>query len=178
MDPTPPASSMHRAKHPRSVVAGLYGHPVHPILVTIPIGAWTSSLVFDLAAMLGDRPAAFATGSNWLIGIGVVGALVAALFGAIDLSTIARGTRAFTTGLTHMTINLVVTLLYVVNFFLRRSQGYDDVSAGALVLSIVALALLGVSGWLGGKLSYRYGVRVADEGTQAEGFVGSARSTR
>ncbi|HZB66095.1 MAG TPA: DUF2231 domain-containing protein [Ornithinibacter sp.] len=178
MDPTPPASSMHRAKHPRSVAAGLYGHPVHPILVTIPIGAWTSSLVFDLAAMLGDRPAAFATGSNWLIGIGIIGALVAATFGAIDLSTIERGTRAFTTGLTHAAINVVVTLLYVVNFFLRRSQGYDDVSAGALVLSIVALAMLGVSGWLGGKLSYRYGVRVADEGTQAEGFVGSARSTR
>ena len=96
--------------------------------------------------MLGDRPAAFATGSNWLIGIGVVGALVAALFGAIDLSTVERGTRAFTTGLTHMTINLVVTLLYVVNYFLRRPQGYDDVSAGALVLSILALALLGVSG--------------------------------
>jgi len=38
------------------------------------------------------------------------------------------------------------------------------------VISIVALALLSISGWLGGKLSYRYGVRVADEGTQDEGF--------
>ena len=178
MDQTPPVSSMHRAKHPRSLVSGLYGHPVHPILVTIPIGAWTSSLVFDLAARLGDRPAAFATGSTWLIGIGLVGALAAAVFGAIDLSTIDRGTRAFTTGLTHMAINVVVVLLYAVNFGVRRSQGYDDVSTTALVLSVVALALLGASGWLGGKLSYRYGVRVADEGTQAEGFVSSAAASR
>ena len=178
MDQTPPVSSMHRAKHPRSLVSGLYGHPVHPILVTIPIGAWTSSLVFDLAARLGDTPAAFATGSTWLIGIGLVGALAAAVFGAIDLSTIDRGTRAFTTGLTHMAINVVVVLLYAVNFGVRRSQGYDDVSTTALVLSVVALALLGASGWLGGKLSYRYGVRVADEGTQAEGFVSSAAASR
>ncbi len=178
MDPTPTVSSMHRAKHPRSRVSGLYGHPVHPILVTIPIGAWTSSIVFDLTATLGDRPEAFATGSAWLIGIGLVGALAAAVFGAIDLSTIARGTRAFATGLTHMAINVVVVLLYAVNLGVRRSQGYDDVSTTALILSVVALALVGASGWLGGKLSYRYGVRVADEGTQAEGFVASAPAPR
>lgn len=178
MDHKPPASSMHRAKHPRSKVSGLYGHPVHPILVTIPIGAWTSSLVFDLAARFGDRPAAFATGSTWLIGIGVVGALAAAVFGGLDLSSIARGTRAFSTGLTHMVINIVVVLLYSANWALRRSQGYDDVSAAALALSVVALVLLGASGWLGGKLAYRYGVRVADEGTQAEGFVGSPQPSR
>lgn len=178
MEQTPPPSSMQRAKHPRSLVSGPYGHPVHPMLVTIPIGAWTSSLVLDLAATLGDRPAAFATASTWLIGIGLVGALAAAVFGGIDLSTIARGTRAFATGLAHMAINVVVVLLYVVNFAVRRSQGDDDVSTGALVLSVVALALLGASGWLGGKLAYRYGIRVADEGTQAEGFVSSDPASR
>ena len=179
MDHTTPAPSrMQRTKHPRSAISGLYGHPVHPILVTIPIGAWTSSLVFDIAAKATDRPAAFATGANWLIGIGIVGALAAAIVGAIDFSTIEKGTKAYTTGLTHLALNLVVVALYVVNFVVRRSQGYDDVSAGAILLSVVALALLGASGWLGGKLSYRYGIRVADEGTQAEGFVECTRRTR
>ena len=177
MDSTSDTSSMQRAKRPRSALAGLYGHPIHPILVTIPIGAWVSSLVFDVAARTTDRPAAFATGSNWLIGIGILGAVAAAIFGAIDFTTLDKGTRAHTTGLTHLAINSVVLVLYVVNYLLRRSQGYDDVSAGAIVLSVIALAMLGVSGWLGGKLSYRYGVRVADEGTQAEGFVGSAART-
>jgi uncharacterized membrane protein len=48
----------------------------------------------------------------------------------------------------------------------------EQVSVGLLLLSIVALALLGASGWLGGKLAYHFGVRVADEATQAEGFRG------
>jgi uncharacterized membrane protein len=177
-DATPLSADLQRAKRPRTPLAGLYGHPIHPILVTIPIGAWTASLAFDLAAELGDEPAAFAKGSTWLIGIGLVGALLAVVWGAIDFSTIAKGTRAYTTGLTHLAINLVVVALYVVNFVIRRGQGYDDVSTGVLVLSVVALALLGVSGWLGGKLAYHYGVRVADEGTQAEGFVEGARSRR
>src|SRR3954468_1569950 len=140
-----PSSPMQRAKRPRSAAAGLYGHPIHPILVTIPIGAWVSSLVFDLAAKLGSRPDTFATGSAWLIGIGLVGAVLAALFGAIDLSTLARGTKAYTTGLTHAMINVVVLLLYIVNLVLRGSSGYDDVSATALVLSVVGLGLLGAS---------------------------------
>ena len=164
----PPTSP--RGKAPRSVLAGPYGHPVHPILVTVPIGAWVCSLVFDVVAMAGDDPAVFATGSAWLIGIGVVSAVVAAVFGGLDLSTVPRGTRAFTTGVTHMTINLVVVALYLVNLALRRSQGLDDVGGVPLVLSVVGLGLLGVSGWLGGRLAYRFGVRVADEETQAEGF--------
>jgi uncharacterized membrane protein len=44
------------------------------------------------------------------------------------------------------------------------------VAVGLVALSVVALALLGVSGWLGGQLAYRYGVRVADEASQAEGY--------
>lgn len=44
-----------------------------------------------------------------------------------------------------------------------------------LALNAVSLAALGVSGYLGGKLAYRYGVRVADESTQAEGFLATHR---
>jgi uncharacterized membrane protein len=170
MDLSTSDSPMQRAKRPRSAAAGRYGHPIHPILVTIPIGAWTSSLVFDLAAKVGSRPDTFATGSAWLIGIGLVGAVLAGVFGAIDFSTLARGTKAYTTGLTHLAINVVVLVLYIVNLVVRGSGGYDDVSTVAIILSVVGLGLLGASGWLGGKLAYHYGVRVADEGTQAEGF--------
>ena len=159
-----------RAKAPHSALQGLYGHPVHPILVTIPIGAWTSSLVFDVLALTTDDPAPFATGSAWLIGIGAVGAVLAAITGGLDWKMIPRGTKAWSTGLTHMLLNIAVLALYLVNLAVRRGQGLDDVSVVALVMSVVGLAVLGASGWLGGKLAYRYGVRVADEGTQAEGF--------
>jgi uncharacterized membrane protein len=49
-------------------------------------------------------------------------------------------------------------------------DGWDAAPVGPLVLSIVGLAIVGVSGFLGGKLAYHYGVRVADEATQADGF--------
>jgi uncharacterized membrane protein len=167
---TTPTSTPAVAKRPRTLLAGPYGHPFHPILVTVPIGAWVGSLVFDIASKVADDSEVFAEGAYWLIGLGVIGALAAAVFGLLDLLTIPRGTPAFTTAITHMTLNLVVVALFVVDFAVRAAQGYEDVGALPLVVSVVALLVLGVSGWLGGKLAYHYGVRVADEQTQAEGF--------
>lgn len=159
-------------KQPNTPLAGPYGHPFHPLLVTVPIGAWVASLVFDIISRASDENAAvFAEGAYWLIAIGVVGALAAALFGLLDLMGIPRGTVAHKTALMHMGLNLTVVLLFVINFLVRRNDGYEMAAGGLpLVLSVLALGLLGVSGWLGGKLSYRYGVRVADEATQSEGF--------
>jgi uncharacterized membrane protein len=165
------ATKVQAAKRPVSLLAGPYGHPLHPILVTVPIGTWVASLVFDLASRLNDEPATFATGSRWLIGLGVLGALLAAMFGFLDLFAIPTGTRAFRTGLLHMALNLSVVALYAVSFLLRGGgDAPDGVPVGPIAVSVLALALLTVSGWLGGKLAYRYGVRVADEATQAEGY--------
>jgi uncharacterized membrane protein len=164
-------SDLERAKHPKSILAGPYGHPFHPILVTVPIGAWIASLIFDIVALASaDKEAAFAEGAYWLIGIGIVGAVLAALFGLMDLLVIPRGTKAFRTGLTHMGINLTVVVLFVIGFLVRASQGSTEASTVGFVITLVALALLSVSGVLGGKLAYHYGVRVADEVTQSEGF--------
>ena len=166
------------AKQPTSPLAGPYGHPFHPILVTIPIGTWTASLVFDLVSKASDEPATFFDGAYWLIGIGVVGAALAAVFGLLDWRGIARGTAAKRTATTHLIINDVVLAAFVVSFFVRRASDAEETPIGLIILSALALAALGVSGWLGGKLSYRYGVRVADEGTQAEGFAGGATGSR
>jgi uncharacterized membrane protein len=159
-----------RAKRPRTVLAGPYGHPFHPVLVTVPIGAWVASLVFDLMALFTDEAAVFSEGAYWLIGIGIIGALLAAVFGVLDLLTIPRGTPASRTALMHMGLNLTVVVLFVVDFAVRAAGNYGAPSVPGLILTLVALALLGAAGWLGGKLAYHYGVRVADETTQAEGF--------
>lgn len=159
------------AKQPRTILAGPYGHPFHPMLVTIPIGTWIASFVFDIAALVGAEKEVFAAGAYWLIAIGVIGALAAAVLGLLDLLAIPRGTRAFRTGLTHMALNLLVVALFVVNFAVRAVNGYDRPQAGTVVLSAVALVVLGASGWLGGKLAYHYGVRVAAEDVQREGFA-------
>ncbi|MEV0244502.1 DUF2231 domain-containing protein [Streptomyces sp. NPDC050674] len=163
-----------QAKRPVSPsLAGPYGHPFHPILVTVPIGAWVTSLVFDIASHVVSRPGFLTQASEWLIAIGVIGALLAAMVGFLDLFALPGATPAFRTALVHMTLNLLVTAAYVVNFLWRLGDHADggSVGAGPLVLSAVSVAALGVSGFLGGKLAYRYGVRVADENTQAEGFT-------
>ncbi|MCP2636599.1 DUF2231 domain-containing protein [Microbacterium sp. HD4P20] len=159
-----------RAKHPRSPIAGPYGHPFHPILVTIPIGAWVASLVFDIIGLISGDPSPYVIGARILILIGLVGAVLAAAVGFLDFSQLAKGTAARKTATVHMVLNLGVTALFLVNLLLRWSADDDEVSIVGLILSIVALGALGVSGWLGGKLAYHYGVRVADERTQADGF--------
>ncbi|WP_433502728.1 DUF2231 domain-containing protein [Pseudonocardia halophobica] len=155
-----------------ALLAGPYGHPFHPILVTVPIGAWVASLVFDIGSYVVATPAGLEQGSRWLIAIGVVGALAAAMIGFLDLMAIPGGTRAFRTGLVHMTLNLGVTGAYIGNFFWRGAGAGPvvPVEIGPLTLSTISLVVLGVSGYLGGKLAYRYGVRVAEETTQAEGY--------
>ncbi|MFF5989166.1 DUF2231 domain-containing protein [Prauserella flavalba] len=162
-----------QAKQPVSkALAGPYGHPFHPILVTVPIGAWVAGLVFDIASRIIGDPAFLTQGSVWLIAIGVIGALLAAMIGFLDLLAIPTGTRAFRTGLLHMSLNLLVVGAYIGNFFWRNATYGQPgpVAVGPLALSAVSLAALGVSGYLGGKLAYRYGVRVAEETAQAEGY--------
>lgn len=169
-----------QAKQPVSAaLAGPYGHPFHPILVTVPIGAWVGSLVFDIASRIVGEPDFLSRGAMWLIAVGVIGALAAAMFGFLDLLAIPTGTRAFRVGLLHMTLNLLVTAAYVGNFLWRNAGDgpSGSVGAGQLALNAVSLAVLGVSGWLGGKLAYRYGVRVVDEATQAEGFLPGRRGS-
>lgn len=97
--------------------------------------------------------------------------MLAAVWGFLDYLQLGRSTTARRTATIHMALNLGVTVLFVINLLVRLSADDDDqVSIIGFVLSLIGLAALGVSGWLGGKLAYRYGVRVADERTQMEGF--------
>jgi uncharacterized membrane protein len=161
------SAPMRPAKRPVTVLAGPYGHPFHPILVTIPIGAWVSSLIFDIVSAASHNAAAFEPGAYWLIGIGVIGALLAAVFGLLDLLTIPRRTSAFRTGITHMSLNLAIVAIFVASFVWRLVRGYDHhVVPGLIVLSVIGIVLLLISGWLGGRLAYTFGVRVAEEEDQ------------
>ena len=163
--------ALRRSKRPRTPLAGPYGHPLHPLLVTVPIGVWVASLVFDIAGAATGDPEVFARGALWLIGIGIIGAVLAALFGLMDLSTLENGTRARTVALTHMTINFAVVAVFLISFLVRLNSD-DYISVIGVVLSVLALVGLSVSGFLGGELAYRHGVRVADEETQVQGFGG------
>jgi len=173
-----PSQMRNRAKEPvTAALAGPYGHPFHPMLVTVPIGAWVSSLVFDIAARLVHQPQPLAVGARWLIAIGVLSALAAATVGFLDFFAIPSGTRAHRVAVTHMLLNLSITVAFAGNFLWRLDES-SPTAVGPLVLSVVSLAALGISGALGGKLAYHYGVRVAAETVQADGFRTSTDSSR
>jgi uncharacterized membrane protein len=163
-------SAQYRAKRPRTALAGPYGHPFHAILVTVPIGAWTASLIFDVVSFFSRDYQPFTLGALWLVGIGIVGAVLAAAVGLMDLQTLETGTKARRIALTHMTLNSIAILLFIASFLIRIFAGWEDVSLVGFIVSLVAFALIGASGYLGGELAYHYGVRVADEKTQADGF--------
>ena len=142
--------------------ANIAGHPIHPMLVTIPIGLWVFSFVSDLICMRSAAPETWHAVAYWTLVGGIVGALMAAVPGLIDLLSL-KDPAIRKTGLTHMAINLSVVALYVVNAVLR----YRDPQALSLpfTLSLVAILMLLVSGWLGGKMVYLAGVGVSTEGS-------------
>ncbi len=159
-------SALRRAKRPRTPLAGPYGHPFHAMLVTVPIGAWTGAIVFDLVSFIAEDAEPFVRGAMWLAGIGVLGAIFAAVFGLLDLSILTPGTKARRIALTHMTLNTAAIVLFAVSFLLRLNAAADEPAVGGFVLALLGYAAVGASGFLGGELTYRYGVRVADEETQ------------
>ena len=142
--------------------ANIAGHPIHPMLVTLPIGLFVFSFVCDLIFVFGSGNPTFAIVALYTMAGGIVGALAAAIFGFIDLLSLPPEPRK--TGLAHMTINLVVVVLYLINFWQR--SGTPEAPGGFVWLSLLAIALLVVSGWLGGKMVYVYGVAVSGVGEQ------------
>ena len=150
--------------------AQIAGHPIHPMLVTIPIGLWVFSLVCDLVALRSGAPGSWETASFYAMVGGILGALAAAIPGLIDLLSL-RDKPVFSTALTHMGLNLAIVVLYVVNAWLRWA---DAATSGTpLLLSLVAIAMLLVSGWLGGKMVYVAGVAVhSDEGASTSSADG------
>ena len=138
-------------------------HPIHPMLVVFPIGLWIFSLIADLIFLYSGGPIWRDMAFYTMIG-GLIGALAAAIPGFIDYFSLT-GRAAKRTGTMHMTLNLIVVALYAVNIWLRA--GYAEVLGWPLALSVIAVVLLGVSGWLGGDLVYVQGVGVEQAGTAA-----------
>lgn len=135
--------------------ANIARHPIHPMLITVPIGLWVMSLVRDLLRAGGTSNDSRAIVALYTMVGGIAGALVAAIPGFIDMLSLQGGLKRI--ALTHIAINLTVVALYAVNVLLRTRGGDGGTT---LLLSVLAIALLLVSGWLGGKMVYVHGVAV------------------
>lgn len=127
------------------------GHPLHPLIVVLPLGAWSLTSLFDL---LGEERAA-----DLCLRVGVFGAASAALTGLAQWNEVTDRERPRRIGVMHSSLNTVATGLYIGSWVLRsRSQRGAGVATAAAGLAVTSL-----SGWLGGHLSYTLGVGVEED---------------
>lgn len=138
----------------------LLGHAVHPMLIVIPLGVLATSLVFDIVRLITSR-SVFSEIAFWDIAVGVIGGLLAALFGLIDWLNIPQGTRAKSIGMWHGLGNVVVVGLFAISWLLRLGHASEP-GAFPVVLSVIAVLLALVTAWLGGELVERLRVGVDD----------------
>jgi uncharacterized membrane protein len=137
----------------------LFGHPVHPTLVHLPLGLFVTAVLFDIIRVLGQS-SDLTVASFWDICAGVVSGAIAGLFGALDFRSIPRATRAKRIGVAHGVLNVLLTILFAVAAALRSGLPARGLTTPALVLELVALGMALVTGWLGGELVERLGVGV------------------
>lgn len=137
--------------------ASIKGHPLHPILVALPIGLWIFSIVSDLIFKLGYGGPVWNDVAFYTLAGGIVGALLAAIPGLIDLVAIENA-KSKSIGIWHMVTNLLAVGLYCINFWLRLNRGPGDNLP--ITLSVIGVVFIFIAGWLGGELVYVRGVAV------------------
>jgi uncharacterized membrane protein len=131
------------------------------MLIVLPVGLLSMAAVFDVLYVVSNN-AELATFSYWALVAGVLGGLLAAVFGLLDWSAIPEGTRAKAIGLTHGVGNVIVVSLFGISLLLRWGNPQFQPSILPLVFSLAGAALALVTAWLGGELVYRLRVGVDD----------------
>jgi uncharacterized membrane protein len=135
--------------------ARVAGHPIHPMVVVLPIGLWVFSFVCDLF-FLATGSTDWKTAARYAVGGGDVGAVLAILPGMIDGLSL-RKSSVFRLVLTHLAFNSLGFLLFVTSFIARS---IDAPYGWALATSAIGLLAVLVGGWYGGELVYREGIGV------------------
>jgi len=131
------------------------GHPLHPVLTDIPIGAWTVTILLDVIALLFRAPLGLAAGLA--AGLGVLGALATAATGLMDWMDVNPPEKAV--GAVHATLNTVATILFAVSFAIRWRDQWQT-TPGAFAVALVGYAFLMAGSFLGGVLVYHLGVMI------------------
>lgn len=140
--------------------AKILGHPIHQMLIVFPLGLLATSFFFDLAFLFLHK-SELATASFWMILAGILGGLLAAVFGLIDWLAIPAATRAKAVGMWHGGGNVIVIGLFAASWFLRKPNAPDPPTV-SIVLSGIGVAIALMTGWMGGELVDRLGVGVDD----------------
>lgn len=143
----------------------LFGHPLHPSLVHLPIGLLVGGTIWDAAALWTGSPfwwrAAF-----WTLALGAVSALPAAVTGLLDFARIPDGHPATRRAWQHLAATLTAVSLYGGSLLVRGGAGAPEPERlpWAVALSVLGLAVLAAAGWTGGDLVLRFGLGRTDGG--------------
>lgn len=145
-------------KPPIPSLAAIAGHPIHPMLVPLPIGAFTFALLSDVA-YAATKDAFWARASATLLATGIVTGAAAGAVGSVDFSG-REQIREHGESWAHAGGNVAALALAAVNLAIRRSDPQRGALPTGLALSAVTGGILAITGWLGGELSYRHRVGV------------------
>jgi len=140
--------------------AAMNGHPIHPAMVAIPIGAFTFTLIADLVRWKTGDPS-WGDAARYALVLGVLGALAAAVFGFIDYFGVRMSEAGAKVARTHMILNLTAVVLFAVSLWLRYRVPEGWTVAGFLA-STLAFFVVSGSGWLGGELVFKHKVGVVE----------------
>ncbi len=142
------------------------GHPIHPVIVTLPIAFLVALPLTDIVYLL-TQDAFWARASFWLVLAGFVTSIAAALTGLMDFLKIER-VRKRTAGWAHMFLNVAAMALTLINLILRWGNVTGAILPTGVILSILVATILGASGWYGGELVYRHKIAVIGYGNPHE----------
>jgi uncharacterized membrane protein/nitrite reductase/ring-hydroxylating ferredoxin subunit len=134
--------------------AQIKSHPIHPMLIAFPIGLWVTGFIFDVLGIWTGQNRLWSAGFYAIVA-GCIGAVLAAVPGVIDLfSVVPPNSSARQRGLIHGGLNTLVLLMFAY-VAIHRGGPYEAPDRTSIFVSLVAVMLLGISGWLGGTLVYR-----------------------
>lgn len=139
-----------------------FGHPLHPALVAVPVGAWTTALVLDALAMITDDDGA-AAAADLAVGVGLLGAIASAVTGLTDWTE--TDGKAKNVGLLHGLLNLGAAGLYTASLLERRRRSRDS----GVALSMIGYAIASFSAYIGGHIVFGEQVGVDHTATQDRG---------
>jgi len=142
--------------------ARIGGHSIHPMLVVFPLGLLGTAVIFDILYLITDRTG-YQIAAAYTIAAGIIGGLVAAVFGVADLSGVPAGSRAKRVGVVHGALNVLSLALFAASWLQRVGAGNWKPHAGALICSFAGIVVAAISGWLGGELVERYGLGVRED---------------
>ncbi|MGI4751402.1 MAG: Rieske 2Fe-2S domain-containing protein [Janthinobacterium lividum] len=137
------------------------GHPLHPVITDVPVGAWSAAAVLDGMELFGKKK--YVPGADAAIAIGLVGAIASAASGLTDWSGTTKKKRQI--GLMHGVLNLGATALYATSYYLRKNKSSRKTAIG---LAMLGYGITSAAAYLGGHLVYNEQVGIDHTAISAE----------